>query len=390
LSCGDATGPDDAVDVQIHAGSSFTCALDATGAAWCWGRNNHGQLGDGTIDDRSSPVRVSTGLEFASLGIHGIGQHACAVTKEGDAYCWGRNDWSQLGDGTVQELRRPVAVAGGLRFKSVSAGNLFSCGLTEEGEAYCWGRGEWGNLGNGSTEERPVPTRVAGNLRFDVLKAGSSSLTCGVTTDGEAYCWGLNWRGELGRTTGEMCQVGPWYLACSSTPVWVPSPNDEAFRDISPGSSYVCATLVDDSGVCWGRNNAGQLGSETTEICIGGEDLSDSPCSRSPVPISGGRRFQTIAASAGHTCGITTGGETYCWGLNEYGQLGNGQFRNRIGVPVPVMGGHGFMAVTVGREHSCAATRDGEFYCWGTNYHGQIGNPDAMIQEFPIVVAPRN
>ena len=182
---------------SLSAGLDHTCAVNQDGTVYCWGSNGHGQLGDGTTTDRSMPNMGVSGYTFASVSSGG--NYTCGVTPSGTAYCWGRNFSGQLGDGTTIDQSRPVAVSGGLAFASVSAGRYYTCGVTTTGSAYCWGFNEYGQLGNGGTSYRATttPVAVAGGLTFASVSARRNH-TCGVTTDGVAYCWGWNVRGQLG------------------------------------------------------------------------------------------------------------------------------------------------------------------------------------------------
>lgn len=142
----------------ISAGDSHTCGLTTGGAAWCWGLNQYGELGDGTTTMRLVPVPVSGGLGFASIS---AGGHTCGVTPGGQAYCWGWNQFGQLGDGTTDSRLTPVSVAGGLLFATVATGGgSHTCGVTPTGEAYCWGQNDYGVLGNGNTTDSHVPVAV--------------------------------------------------------------------------------------------------------------------------------------------------------------------------------------------------------------------------------------
>jgi alpha-tubulin suppressor-like RCC1 family protein len=147
---------------QVSAGEYHSCGVTTAGAAYCWGRGYSGELGDGTTTyARSSPVAVQGGLTFAqvSAGAH----YSCGVTTVGAAYCWGDNGGGQLGDGTTTTDRTsPVLVRGGLTFAQVSAGSGFTCGVTLDGVAYCWGENIYGQLGNGTTTNSSVPVKVAG------------------------------------------------------------------------------------------------------------------------------------------------------------------------------------------------------------------------------------
>ena len=194
VSAGGALVP---TDGPAYAGA-YTCGVTTPGAAYCWGNNTRGQLGDGTTTNRTSPVAVLGGLTFAAVSTGG--DHACGVTIAGAAYCWGDNASGKLGDGTTTSRASPLPVSGGLTFEAVSAGGSHTCGVTVGGAAYCWGDNSSGQLGDGTTTNRTNPSSVLGGLNFAAVSAGASH-TCGVTTAGIAYCWGDNSFGQLGDAT---------------------------------------------------------------------------------------------------------------------------------------------------------------------------------------------
>lgn len=146
----------------VSAGGSHTCSTMTIGGVSglsCWGRNDNGQLGDGTTTQRTSPVLVAGGLSLDRVSAGG--SHTCALSSAGAAYCWGSNDKGQLGDGTTTQRTSPVPVAGGLTFVSVSAGRSHTCGVTAGG-TYCWGLNSSGQLGDGTTTDSSVALNVAG------------------------------------------------------------------------------------------------------------------------------------------------------------------------------------------------------------------------------------
>jgi alpha-tubulin suppressor-like RCC1 family protein len=283
-------------------GEIHSCGLTAGGAAYCWGHGWEGQLGYGGNDfTRSTPVAVSGGLVFQAISAASAGsRHTCGLTTGGAAYCWGKNDVGQLGDGGGTNQWTPVAVLGGLVFQSISAGSSHTCGLTTGGAAYCWGVNS-GQLGDGTNLNRSSPVAVLGGLVFQAISAGSGH-TCGLTPAGAAYCWGGNQVGQLGDGTRNS----------STSPVAVSG--GLVFQTISTGSGHTCGLTTGGAAYCWGWNNPfGQLG-----IGSLGWDYSN------PLAVVGGFTFKAISAGTFHTCGLTTSGAAYCWGRNEVGRLGDG------------------------------------------------------------------
>ena len=191
---------------SVGVGAIRTCGLAATGDAYCWGFNDFGQLGNGSTTGSLTPVLVSGGIRFSSISTK-FG-HTCGVTSVGDVYCWGENFRGQLGDGTTINRHTPVLVSGGLSFASVNAGGALTCGVTSDGDAYCWGENSSGQLGNGTTTDRHTPVPVEGGLSFASVN-NAALHTCAVTTAGVAYCWGFNSDGQLGdgSTTNRLTPV---------------------------------------------------------------------------------------------------------------------------------------------------------------------------------------
>ena len=236
--------------LAIAAGSNHTCALLATGGVQCWGQNDSGQLGDGTLAVKSVPVDVS-GLTSGVAAITTSEGHTCAVMTLGGAKCWGSNRFSELGDGTTKRAKVPVDVRGltGAAV-GITAGENHTCALMTGGGVQCWGANASGQLGDGTTKNRRTPTDVAGLTSVSTVSAGSAH-TCALSSSGEATCWGDNSHGQLGSGAGS-----------SSTPVGVIGLAN-ATTAISAGGANGCATTSDGSARCWGDNSYGQIGDST-------------------------------------------------------------------------------------------------------------------------------
>jgi alpha-tubulin suppressor-like RCC1 family protein len=260
--------------------------------------------------------------------------HTCGLTTDGAAYCWGANFAGQLGRGKLSTFESTAAaVAGDFKFSVIDAGSGFTCGLTSDGRAYCWGDNTGARLGIGSlsgSESAPTVPVADGSLRFSSISVGS--YACALTAEGAAYCWG-----------------GVPGILATGTPIAV-APALQ-FKQISAGSS-----------VC-GLTTLGQT------YCRGWADSL-------PVLVPGGHTFTLISAGVSHTCGLTADGVAYCWGNNRWGQLGIGTFtQSDVAVPTPVAGGLQFTALDLGYVHSCALTSSGAAYCWGSNNTFDLGDP---------------
>ena len=185
--------------VSLSAGFQNTCGVATTGAVWCWGDNTRGQLGNSSLNSSAVPVKITSSASFTAVS-SGF-QHACAVSTTGAAFCWGSNDQGQLGTGDTQAHTSPVAVTGGNTFVTVGAGGLYSCGLAASGAAFCWGDNIWGELGSGVTSPSSnVPVAVAGGLSFRTLSTGNYHV-CAMAAGNVAYCWGDGGQGQIGNGT---------------------------------------------------------------------------------------------------------------------------------------------------------------------------------------------
>jgi len=287
--------------LKIGAGHQFSCGLTLEGAAYCWGRNDFGMLGTRWLSGSPRPVPVMGDLRFTALSV-GWG-HACGLTAEGAAYCWGFNVSGQVGDGTAgpgTHRFEPVAVAGGHRFADIVAGPEATCAVTADGDGFCWGRNDHGQLGDGSPgEARGTPVRVATEVRFSRIVPGGgtcglavngqihcwgrahlgtdamnesarpvpiasdrrftalatgSGHACAAAQDGSAYCWGSNYQGALGAGEG---------AASSRLPVRVVG--GSRFDLVTTSNAHTCGITGAGEVLCWGGNRYGQLGDGTTE-----------------------------------------------------------------------------------------------------------------------------
>ncbi|HEX5575711.1 MAG TPA: hypothetical protein VFX42_07535, partial [Gemmatimonadales bacterium] len=303
--------------------------------------------------------------------------HVCGVTTNNVAYCWGENDHGQLGDGTTNNSPTPVPVAGGLLFRHVTAGDAHTCGLALNDLTYCWGDNTSGEVGDGTTTQRLTPTRVhASGLRFRHVTSGDAH-TCGRTANNLVYCWGTNFTGQLGagtKTGPELCGE----FACSTRPVAVTG--GLHFSQVNAGFLHTCGVTPDNAAFCWGDNRGGQLGNGSN---TGPQQCPFAPCSTRPVRVAGGLQFRQVDGGNFHTCGVTTNNVAYCWGQNDGGNIGNGTFFQSSLMPDKVRGGIHFRVVSAGIS-SCGITSANVAYCWGRE--GTLGDGTFTNRRTPVPV----
>jgi alpha-tubulin suppressor-like RCC1 family protein len=255
-----------------------------------------------------------------------------------------------------------AATTAPLQFSQVSSGGRFTCGLTTDGLAFCWGINFAGQLGDGTTGgSRARPHAVATSLRFRQITTGFYH-TCAVTTDDLAYCWGDNSGGQLGDKT----------TVSKPTPVRVLG--GHKFRDVRAGYSHNCGVATTGESYCWGTNLYGEMGDNTLINRL------------VPRLVRGGFSFRRIVAGANYACGVTTADKAYCWGRNEWGQLGDGTSTERH-LPTAVAGNRSFKNVSASGSggHSCGLTTGGAVYCWGFNQGGELGDGTTTNHLRPVL-----
>ncbi len=368
---------------QISAGNDHACAV-IQGKAYCWGRNNYGQLGNNLTTDSSVPIPVYAGGVLSGKTITAIvagGVDSTCAVADGKVYCWGNNSLGQLGDGTTVERHVPVAVntSGVLSGKTVTdVGHDYhhTCALAS-GSVYCWGLGASGQLGNGTTSNSSIPVAVntSGVLSGKSVTAiaVSNSTTCALA-NGQDYCWGWNNNGQLGNNS----------TASSSVPVAVYTGgvlSGKTVTAISLGGNHGCA-VASGQAYCWGWNAYGQLGNNAVTN-------SSIPVAVNTSGVLSGKTVTSLGDKGdADTCAIANG-KVYCWGHNGRGKLGNNSTTNSS-VPVAVdtsgvLNNKVIDSITTGNWNCAIAS--GQAYCWGRNDWGQLGNNSTTDSHVPVAVS---
>lgn len=326
--------------------------------------------GGSTITAESGGLTASTmmhvRIQFRSVVAGTF--HTCGITASGHAACWGSNNAGRLGDGSAFGSTSPVSVSGLANLKTLSMGSAYSCVIDVAGAAYCWGANVSAQLGIGSYDNVPhrLAQQVATTLSLDTVASGDRH-SCGLTADGQAYCWGGGYNGQLGTNDTTYCDI--LGERCNTAPK--PAATAVRFSRLSVGTDHTCGLAADGTAYCWGANESGQLGDGTT-------------VDRSlPTPVMGGLAFMQLSAGNFHTCGLTESGLAYCWGINDAGLLGTGGTPTESSVPVAVAGGLTFTVLSAGSGHTCGLVADGTLYCWGSNSRLQLGTRDSVSVKAP-------
>jgi alpha-tubulin suppressor-like RCC1 family protein len=360
----------------LAAASFGTCAIH-DGAVRCWGLNEHLQLGDDGAthencadgadlrDCSTVPVTVSDLTDVYSVA--GGAQTNCAIDSQSILRCWGLDVMeanapdmptpSAFGGSNpiLVSLRTPIgALAGDGRVRMagideqasgvygdgepsvaleqrsfslvpglenalhLDVGWYHVCAVIDGGSVVCWGKGVSGEIGDGFQENRNAPTPVQGVTNAIAVAVGDA-VSYALLDDGTVSAWGGNDRGQLGNGAA----------LASPTAVKVKDLDDAI--EIDAGFGHACALRETGQVVCWGTDGEGQLGDDATHPQC--SESNTSPCSREPVEVKGTTDAQTISLGAGHSCALLQSGDVVCWGSNDFGQLGSGDFAES---PTPV------------------------------------------------------
>lgn len=370
LGTGDAeprSGPalvrdlDGMVVTGLALGVGHSCAL-ADGQIFCWGANTFGQLGDGSNELRPSPVAVPflSGVATLAAGDH----HTCAATADGTTWCWGANAQGQLGEGTTIGINIPVPVVGLRDGEAIAGGGTFTCALRKQGVVVCWGDNRAGQLGTGSAVARFTPSVVFDLANVRAVAAGGA-FTCArrpaVAGADTTVCWGANQAGQLGDAT----RTDRSRAAALGIPL--------SAAAVAAGALHACLLGGDGSVWCWGRGADGRLGDSAGIDAL------------VPTRVDGLGGVRGIGAGAGHTCALQ-GAVPVCWGRADEGQLGDGLLTHSRAVPAPVSGETMVVEVALGEAHTCARRSDGAVTCWGRGDEGQLGTGNTSDSATPAVV----
>lgn len=364
-----------------------------------------GGVGNVTFTANVTPPAGNLVFRYIDAGSY----HTCGITTTEQLYCWGYNGDGQLGTPASVGTSFPTLVPDVERYRIVAGGRYHTCGITLSGDINCWGENKdarqdepppltWQSMTAGYVHSCGIT--IARNLHCwgldeegqlgggDVgpsYKAvtANGSHTCGIQDDGRAWCWGFNAESQLGTGLPDRKVLAPTPVSTAvvfrTDPIIAPhAPNPDFPLPPGPfiaaGFAHTCAIGEDGVTYCWGLNENGQVGDNTQAIRL--------------VPTAVGTSLQFVRITAGHShsCGLTANGAAYCWGDNTHGQLGDGTTSRRL-IPVAVSGSLQFAYIKAGELSTCAVTFNGVAYCWGNNEYGQIGDGTKVNRAQPTKVA---
>lgn len=370
---------------QLSAGYNHTCGISTDDKAYCWGWNQYGQLGNNSTADSLTPVAVDKSGVLNGKNILSISAgfyHTCVVASDNLAYCWGINSSGELGNGLMAQSNIPTAVVStgvlsGKTVKKIFAGFGDACVIASDNQAYCWGGNTNGALGNNSSSQTSVPVAVytSGVLSGKTILsiALGSTHSCAIASNNLAYCWGG--AGRIGNGTSVNSLVP---VAVSTAGVL----SGKTIKSITANWAYTCAIASDDQAYCWGWGGYGQLGNNSTAD-------STVPVAVTTTGVLSGKTLKSISAGTNsHTCATASDNQVYCWGNNDKGQFGNNT-TGQSSVPVAttntgVLSGKSISNVLSGGCYTLAIGVDGRVYAWGDNAKGQFGNNTTINSLLPV------
>ena len=347
--------------VSLEFLNNGALATDTDGNLWVWGRNSQGEFGNGTNYSSLVPIpadiQMPAGITVTQVSAGHYG--AVAIGSDGNTYAWGQNTYGQLGNGTVTSSNRPVLVQTppGVRYTEVFAAYNWNMALGDDGNYYAWGRNQYGQLGDGTNTDSLSPVRVdlpAGVVLTQVTSGEVSTVAIG--SDGNTYAWGRNVNGQLGDTT----------TTDRNRPVVVALPAGLTLTQVSSGQNHTIAIGSDGNTYAWGNGQYGRLGTGSTVTTNSTPALVQTPP---------GVHFTAVTGGYTHSLAIGDDGNSYAWGQNNRGTLGDGTVTN-TNLPTPVLTPSGvtFTQIVAYYNHAFAIGSDGNTYTWGYGGQGALGD----------------
>ena len=371
---------------NISVNERTTYAINEDLELFSWGKSGQLNLYSGESYNYMVPFKKRDEWKDFSQNIVKVSEgksHACLLNDNGNVYCWGDNDLGQLGTGdniksSEPEIVSQEGVMKEAKIVDISLGSDHSCALDSKGKVYCWGNNNYGQLGVGPADRKFYPTEIdmsdaLYNRTVVSLKSGDESV-CVLDQIGDAFCWGRNNKGQLGNGTEED----------SDTPVKVYDKGvlaGKVLKTLDLYSGHACA-VDDDGGVyCWGSNYSKQLGNGTIEN-------SSVPVRAVSIDMPEDVRNVMVSVGWAHTCSVDEDSNIYCWGLIKLGEEEELDIVNDLPVMIDKgdASGKAVYQIDSGFYYNCLIDEEGKVYCWGKNSNGQLGDSSDIFRDFPVMV----
>ncbi|MCL2570600.1 MAG: hypothetical protein FWE16_05380 [Firmicutes bacterium] len=342
--------------VYVSAGSTHSLAITTTGELWTWGSNDRGQTGLGTTDGNTlTPTRVGTATNWASVS---ASAHSLAITTTGELWAWGSNSAGGTGLGTTTgNTLVPTRVGTATNWVSVSTGSGHSLAITTTGELWAWGLNANGRTGLGPIAGSTlVPTQVGTATNWASVSAGIMHSHA-ITTTGELWAWGFNSSGRTGLGTT----------------------NGHTFVPTRVGTATNWASVS--------AGNTRSIGLTTTgELWAWGLNIDSIGNTLIPTQVGVATNWASVSIGSDHSLAITTAGELWAWGSNVNGRTGLSTSTGNTFVPTQVGVATNWASVSAGYSHSVIMTTTGEYWTWGLNGNGQLGDGTTINRDTPTLI----
>jgi len=364
-----SAAPDSSLGVlKVSAGGtvdynrSHTCAILSDRSMWCWGANDFGQLGDPSLP---TGYGANTPLPNKVVGDHlwetfdtGEG-HTCAIDTAGALWCWGADSTGQLGNNNEDGIPHPTPTKVGAdnNWTGVTSFATHTCAIKSTGTIWCWGYGD-SRLGIEPAGNQLTPAQVGTDEDWAMIDAGYAH-TCATKRGGTLWCWGHMIQGDFGTVLSYPTKVS----------------EESVFGWVGAGGYAACTITTDSSHLlaCIGENGYGQGGNGSTTY------------SMMLTPVTGGGTWISAGLGSEHTCGVQANNTLWCFGNGGVGRLGTGNETSAL-VPVQIGTDHLWTAVDSGPYHSCAITTGRDLYCWGYNSSSQLGDGTTTDRFAPVLI----
>ncbi|WP_312296758.1 T9SS type A sorting domain-containing protein [Chryseobacterium sp.] len=345
---------------SVSGGINFSLAIKTDGTLWAWGDNYDGELGDGTMINRTIPTQIGTGNNWTKIAAGSY--FSVALKADGTLWTWGDNFNGQLGDGTTTKRNTPMQVGTAIDWVDIAAGENQTFAIKSDGTLWGWGNNRFGQLGDGTNTNKSMPVQIGTATDWKSITSGGNH-TLAVKTDGTLWAWGDNNYGQLGNGTA----IG------NNTPIQIGTVAN--WKSVDTGTSHSIAVRTDGTLWAWGNNNRGQLGDGTT--------VSKS----TPTQVGTEAAWRSVQTGAyGSTVALKTNGTLWTWGYNGWGQLGDGTETN-ISAPMLIGAATDWQSIAAGANNILAINTKGFLAISGYNLKGQLGDGTYIQKKIFIPVA---